>query len=92
LLRLVKIESPEANLKYSIINLQYSLLTPGAGNAFSQDRVDFIQYLALIGTLWESLLVDAFFAGAFHQITDFEIVFKFKRFFCHYNVFQRVKI
>jgi hypothetical protein len=70
----------------------YSLFTPGAGNAFSQDRVDFIQYLALIGTLWESLLVDAFFAGAFDQITDFEIVFKFKRFFCHYNVFQRVKI
>jgi len=54
--------------------------------------VDFIQHLALIGTLGKGLLVDAFFAGAFDQIADFEIVFKFKRFFCHYNVFQRVKI
>jgi len=43
--------------------------------------VDFIQHLALIGALGKGLLVDAFFAGAFYQIANFEIVFKFKYFF-----------
>jgi len=81
--RLFIIDSPAANLKYSIFNLQYSLLTPAAGHGFGQHRVDLVQYLAVIGTLGEGLLVDAFFAGTFDQIADFEIVFKFKRFLCH---------
>jgi len=81
----LKIDPPKAeNLKYSIFNLQYSLLTPAAGYGFRQHRVDFIQYLALVGTLGEGLLIDTFFAGAFDQIADFEIVFKFKCFFCHF--------
>ena len=54
--------------------------------------MDFIQYFTVIGTLWESLLVNAFFAGAFDQITDFEIVFKFKRFFCHCISRKYIKI
>jgi hypothetical protein len=45
--------------------------------------VDLVQHLAVIGTLGEGLLVDAFFAGAFDQIADFEIVFKFKWLFGH---------
>ncbi len=73
-------------------NLKYSILASSAGYGFRQYRVDLIQHLALIGTLWEGLLVDAFFAGAFHQIADFEIVFKFKYFFWHYSIFQQVKI
>jgi hypothetical protein len=47
--------------------------------------MDLIQHFALIGTLWKGLLVDAFFAGTFNQIADFEIVFKFERFFWHGN-------
>ena len=62
----------------------YALLTPGAGHGFGQHRVDFIQYLALVGTLGEGLLIDTFFAGAFDQIADFEVVFKFEYFFCHF--------
>jgi hypothetical protein len=54
--------------------------------------MDFIQHFALIGTLREDLLVDAFFAGTFNQIADFEIVFKFERFFCHGNSLQGVMI
>jgi len=50
--------------------------------------VDFIQYLALIGTFGKSLLVDAFFAGAFDQVADFEIVFEFEYFFWHFEMFQ----
>jgi len=45
--------------------------------------VNFIQYRALVGTFWEGFLIDAFFAGAFHQIADFEIIFIFENFFCH---------
>jgi hypothetical protein len=67
------------------MKIESSIFAPGAGDGFRQNRVDFIQHLALIGTLWKDLLVDAFFAGAFHQIADFEIVFKFKSFFCHAN-------
>ena len=37
----------------------------------------------MIGTFGEDLLVDAFFAGTFHQIADIEIVFIFENFFCH---------
>ena len=66
----------------------YSILAPGTGHGFRQDRVDFIQHLALIGTFWESLLVDTFFAGAFHQIADFEIIFVFECFFWHLDMFQ----
>jgi len=70
----------------------YALLTPGTGHRFHQNRVDFIQHLAVIGTLGESLLVDAFFAGAFHQIADFKIVFKFKGLFCHCISHQYIKL
>jgi len=69
---------------YGFVNYQYSLFTPGTGYGFGQHRVDFIQHRALIGTFWKCLLVDAFFAGAFDEIADFEIVFKFEYFFCHF--------
>ena len=46
--------------------------------------MDFVQHLASIGTLGKGLVVDAFFAGAFHQIADFEVIFKFEWFFRHY--------
>ena len=45
--------------------------------------MDFVQHFTLIGTLGENLAVDALLAGAFHQIADFEIVFKFEGFFGH---------
>jgi len=61
----------------------HSLSTPGAGHGFRQNCVDLIQRFAPIGTLWQGLLINAFFARAFDQIADFEIVFKFENFFCH---------
>jgi len=66
------------------------LLAPAAGHGFRQHRVDFIQHFALVGTLGEGLLIDTFFAGAFDQIADFEIVFKFEYFFCHFFICQYV--
>jgi len=38
----------------------------------------------MIGAFGEGFLPDAFFAGALNQVSDFEIVFKFKIFFCHF--------
>jgi hypothetical protein len=37
----------------------------------------------MIGTLGEGFFQDAFFAGAFNKVSDLEIVFEFKIFFCH---------
>jgi len=54
--------------------------------------VNFIQNFALVGTFWEGFLIDAFFAGAFNQIADFEIIFVFEYFFWHNYIFQYVKI
>ena len=69
-----------------------SILAPGAGHGFRQNRVDFIQYLALIGTLRKNLVVDTVFAGAFHQVADFKIVFVFECFFLHLDMFKQVEI
>jgi len=38
----------------------------------------------MIGALGESFLQNAFFAGALNEVSDFEIVFKFKFFFWHF--------
>jgi hypothetical protein len=38
----------------------------------------------MIGTLREGFFQDAFFAGALNKVSDFEIVFEFKIFFCHW--------
>jgi hypothetical protein len=37
----------------------------------------------MIGTLREGFFQDAFFAWAFDQVSDFEIVFEFEFFFWH---------
>jgi len=52
--------------------------------------MDFFQKIAMVGTLWEGFLPDTFFAGALNKITDFEIVFKFKIFFCHCSNFFKL--
>jgi hypothetical protein len=46
--------------------------------------MDLIQQLAIGTALWQGILVDALFAGTFYQIPDFEIVFIFEPFFCHF--------
>jgi len=46
--------------------------------------VNFIQKITMIGALGESFLQNAFFAGALNEVSDFEIVFKFKIFFWHF--------
>jgi hypothetical protein len=58
-------------------------LSAGAGHGLGQDRVDFIQNFAAVGAFRKDFLVDTCFAGASNQISDFEIVFIFKRFCCH---------
>jgi len=79
-------------LQYSICNLHYSLLpAPGAGDGFGQNRVNFIQYFTFGAAFREGLSVDAFFAGTFDQIPDFEIIFIFKSFFCHFSAEQHSK-
>jgi hypothetical protein len=37
----------------------------------------------MVGTLGEGFLPNAFFAGTFDKVSDFEIVFEFKIFFGH---------
>jgi hypothetical protein len=37
----------------------------------------------MIGALGEGFLLNAFFAGALNQVSDFEIVFEFEFFFWH---------
>ena len=46
--------------------------------------MDLIQQFAFGTALWKGLLVDALFAGTFYQIPDFEVVFIFEPFFCHF--------
>jgi hypothetical protein len=45
--------------------------------------MNLIQQFALVGALRKGFVVDTCFAGAFHQVSDLKIVFKFKRLFCH---------
>jgi hypothetical protein len=45
--------------------------------------VNFIQKIAMVGTLGEGFLLDAFFAGTLNKVSDFEIIFEFKIFFGH---------
>ena len=45
--------------------------------------MNFIQKIAVVGTLGEGFLQDAFFAGTLDKVSDFEIVFEFKIFFWH---------
>ena len=68
------------------------LFTTGAGYGFRQDRVNFIQHLALIGAFGEYLLVDAGFTGAFNQIADLKVVFEFEFFFCHFDSYNRFRL
>ena len=45
--------------------------------------MNLIQKIAMVGTLWEAFLSDAFFTGTLDEIPDFEIVFEFEIFFGH---------
>jgi hypothetical protein len=60
-------------------------VAPGTGNGFGQDRVDLIQQFTFGAALRKGFSADALFAGAFYQIADFEIVFIFEPFFCHFS-------
>jgi hypothetical protein len=66
-----------------IIQYSFSLFASGAGHGFGQHGMDFVKYLALIRAFGKRFLVNAGLAGAFHQISDFKIVFIFKYFFYH---------
>jgi hypothetical protein len=46
--------------------------------------MDLVQHFTFGTTLREDFLADALFAGAFYQIPDFEIVFIFEPFICHF--------
>ena len=37
----------------------------------------------MIGALGEGFFQDAFFAGTLNEVSDLEIIFEFKVFFCH---------
>jgi hypothetical protein len=63
------------------LKIEDSILPAGTGNSFRQYFVNFIQKIAMIGTLGEGFLPDTFFAGALNQVSDFEIVFEFEIFF-----------
>ena len=51
--------------------------------------MNFIQKITMIGTLREGFFQDAFFAWALDQVSDFEIVFEFEIFFCHFKTFLK---
>jgi hypothetical protein len=59
------------------------IITTGARNGFGQNRMDFIQKVAVVRTLRKSSFPDAIFAGAFNEVADFEIISVFEDFFCH---------
>ncbi len=63
--------------------LKFSIITTGAGHGFGQYRMDFIQKVAMGGTLREVFFPNAFLAGALNEVTDIEIVFEFKCLFGH---------
>ena len=46
--------------------------------------MDLVQQDAFRRTFRKGLFLKTFFARAFDKITDFEIVFIFKNFFCHF--------
>jgi len=46
--------------------------------------VNFIQKIAMVGTLGKGFFQNAFFTGALDKVPDFEIVFEFKIFFFHF--------
>jgi hypothetical protein len=76
-------QAQSLNIQFLIFNLQ---LTPsGTGHGFAQNRVDFIEQFTFGAAFREGCPVDALFAGAFYQIPDFEIVFIFETFFCHFS-------
>ena len=77
----------EAYLKYSIYNLQYSLLfAPRTGHGFGQNRLDFIQQFAFTTALGKVIPLNAHFAWTLYQIPDFEIVFILEPFYGHFIV------
>jgi hypothetical protein len=45
--------------------------------------VDPIQQIAMLGTFREVFLLEAFFAGTFDKVSDFEIIFEIIFFFGH---------
>jgi len=68
------------------VDFQYSSLqAPCAGNGFGQNRVNFVQHFAFGAAFRKGFPVDAFSAGTLYQIPDFEIIFIFKSFFCHFS-------
>jgi hypothetical protein len=45
--------------------------------------MDLVQLFAFVAALWEGIFAETFFAGAFDQVADFEVVFVFENFFGH---------
>jgi len=45
--------------------------------------MDLVQLLAFVTALGKGLFAETFFAGAFNQVADFEVVFVFESFFWH---------
>ena len=48
--------------------------------------MNFIQQAAFEGAFGQGLFQDTGFAGAFYEISDFKIVFKFKLFLRHFSL------
>jgi hypothetical protein len=73
----------EDNIQFSICNIH--LLSSGTGHGFGQQRVDLVQQFTFGAALREGFPVNALFTGAFYQIPDFEVIFIFEHFYCHFS-------